>query len=95
MSASVALLKSQLNLVGDDDDALLSHKIAAAEQWISDQIGKDLAEFDPIPATLTEAVLQLAAHWYEQREAVLIGIGANEVPFGVRELIRPYREWEL
>ncbi|MER9586538.1 head-tail connector protein [Mesorhizobium sp. M0276] len=95
MSVSLDLLKSQMNLTGNDDDALLTHKIAAAEQWISDQIGKDLADIDPLPATLTEAVLQLAAAWYEQREAVLIGIGANEVPFGVRDLIRPYREWEL
>lgn len=95
MSVSLDLLKSQMNLTGTDDDALLSHKIAAAEQWISDQIGKDMADIDPMPATLTEAVLQLAAAWYEQREAVLIGIGANEVPFGVRDLIRPYREWEL
>jgi uncharacterized phage protein (predicted DNA packaging) len=92
---SLGQLKLQLNLVSGDDDALLSHKIAAAEQWISDQIGKALAEFDPMPASLTEAVLQLAAYWYEQREAVLIGVAANEVPFGVRELIRPYREWEL
>ena len=95
MSVTVALLKSQLNLTGTDDDALLAHKIAAAEQWIADQIGVELVTLEPIPATITEAVLQLAAHWYEQREAVLIGINSNEVPFGVREIIGSYRVWEI
>jgi hypothetical protein len=95
MTVTVALFKSQLNLTGTDDDALLAHKIAAAGAWIEDQIGKPLADLDPIPATIDEAILQLAAHWYENREAVLVGVGGNEIPFGVRELIRPYREWEL
>ncbi|RWD80457.1 head-tail connector protein [Mesorhizobium sp.] len=93
MSVTVALLKLQLNVDFDTDDDLLAHKIAAAEEWIGDYIGKPLVDFDPVPATLTEAVLQLAASWYENREAVVIGAGANEVPFGVKALIRPY--WEL
>lgn len=95
MTVSLALLKSQLNLTGTDDDALLSHKIAAAQAWIEDQIGVAFADLDPLPASIDEAVLQLAAHWYEQREAVLIGISANEVPFGVRELIASSRVWEM
>jgi uncharacterized phage protein (predicted DNA packaging) len=95
MTVTVALLKAQLNLAGSDDDALLAHKIAAAQAWIEDQIGVVFAEIDPLPATLDEAVLQLAAHWYENREAVLVSAGASEIPFGVRDLIRPYREWEF
>jgi uncharacterized phage protein (predicted DNA packaging) len=95
MTVTVALLKAQLNLAGSDDDALLAHKIAAAQAWIEDQIGTPFAEIDPLPATLDEAVLQLAAHWYENREAVLVGASAAEIPFGVRDLIRPYREWEF
>jgi len=95
MNVTVALLKAQLNLDGTDDDALLTHKIAAAEAWIEAQIGVAFADLDPYPASLDEAVLQLAAHWYEQREAVLIGVSANEVPFGVRELIASSRVWEM
>jgi uncharacterized phage protein (predicted DNA packaging) len=93
MTVSLALLKSQLNVDHDADDALLSHKIAAAEAWTADYLGKALADFDPLPATITEAILQLAAHWYECREAVAFGNAGAEVPFGVRDLLRPYREW--
>ncbi|TIL46123.1 MAG: phage gp6-like head-tail connector protein [Mesorhizobium sp.] len=95
MSVSLDLLKSQMNLTGTADDALLAVYIAAAEGWIVGQIGKELATFETIPAEITLATLQLASHWYENREAVLVGIDGNEVPFGVRDLIRSHREWEL
>lgn len=95
MSVSLDLLKSQMNLTGTDDDALLAVYIAAAEGWIVGQIGKELATFETIPAEITLATLQLASHWYENREAALVGIDGNEVPFGVRDLIRSHREWEL
>jgi uncharacterized phage protein (predicted DNA packaging) len=93
MTVTVALLKAQLNLTGTDDDALLAHKIAAATAWCEQYIGQSFADIDPLPATLDEAVLQLAAHWYENREAVLVGASSAEVPFGVRDLIKPYVDW--
>jgi uncharacterized phage protein (predicted DNA packaging) len=92
---ALSLLRRQLNLCDSADDELLAVYIAAAEGWIVGQIGKELAAFDAVPGEITLATLQLAAHWYENREAVLVGIGANEIPFGVRDLIRPYREWVL
>jgi hypothetical protein len=87
---SVNLLKSQLNLEHDHDDALLAHKLAAAEAWIAQHIG---AAFPAEPtADLTEAALQLAAYWYEQREAASFGVSTNTVPFGVYELLQSHRE---
>ena len=67
---------------------LLAHKLDAAERWIGRHIGTDFVAGD---AVLSEAALQLAAYWYEQRE------GASEValrlvPFGVYDLLAPYRE---
>ena len=90
---STALFKQHLNLDHDQDDALLAHKLGAAEGWIENFIGAPLAELDPFPADLVEAILQLAAYWYEQREAVSFGVNMNAVPFGVLDLVRPYREW--
>lgn len=46
-----------------------------------------------VPATLGEAILQLAAWWGEQREAALVEGGAREIPFGVAELLRGHRGW--
>lgn len=87
----LALLKSQLNLEHDLDDALLSHKLAVAEEWIGNFTGTVFADHDPVPVSLTEAALQLAAYWYGQREAVS-DVRMLPVPYGVIDLLRPYRE---
>ncbi len=46
-----------------------------------------------VPAPLCEAVKQLAAHWYENREAVFVGNSAQAIalPLGLFDLIEPYR----
>lgn len=82
------LLKSQLNLDHDLDDALLAHKLDAAEIWIGRHTGTAFTAGD---AVLTEAALQLAAYWYEQRESAS-DVTMRPVPFGVYELLAPYRE---
>lgn len=87
----LGLLKAQLNLEHDLDDALLTHKLAVAEDWISNYTGTPFADHDPVPASLTEAALQLAAYWYVQREGAS-DMRLTAVPFGVLELINPYRE---
>ena len=90
MSATpLALLKAQLALDHDLDNDLLQHKLDVAEAWIATYIGAALP--DPVPAPITEAALQLAAHWYVQREAVS-DMRSLAVPFGVLELLSPYRE---
>ncbi|WP_424976814.1 head-tail connector protein [Leisingera sp. S232] len=82
----IALLKSQLNLDHDLDDALLAHKLDAAEIWIGNFTGYP---FEAGNAVLTEAALQLAAFWYEAREAAS-DVTQRVVPFGVHELLAPY-----
>ena len=88
---SVEDLKAHLRVTLGDDDALIEVKIAAAEDWIGQFVGKPLAEFDPLPESLKEAVRQLVAHWYNQREAVLIGVSAENVPLSVFDLMQPHR----
>jgi uncharacterized phage protein (predicted DNA packaging) len=85
------LLKAQLNIEHDLDDGLLTHKLAVAEEWIGSFVGNPFADHDPLPASLTEAALQLAAYWYGQRESVS-DARLTSIPFGVIELLRPYRE---
>lgn len=101
---TVAELKEQLNLtddLGTADDALLGRKIFAAQDHIERQLGfKIEARYggegqDPIPASLVEAVSLLAAHWYENREASLIGVNGYALPFGVQEIVDGYREYSF
>lgn len=86
---SVSLLKSQLNLDHNLDDALIAHKLDAAEIWIGHYTGVAFVAGD---AALTEAALQLASYWYEQREAASFDVSTKAVPFGVRDLLDSYRE---
>lgn len=47
-----------------------------------------------MPGALRQGILMLVAHWYQTREAVLVGeagMRAQEVPFGVRELFAQVR----
>tara|TARA_R110002049_G_scaffold10127_1_gene50171 strand:- start:134676 stop:134978 length:303 start_codon:yes stop_codon:yes gene_type:complete len=87
---TTAMLRSHLNLPDDITDPMLLHKLAVSEEWISNFIGKPFADHDPVPASLTEAALQLAAFWYSQREAAT-DMRLSAVPFGVIDLLRPYR----
>ncbi|WP_042246319.1 head-tail connector protein [Paracoccus sp. PAMC 22219] len=90
-------LKAHLSLTDDnsEDDALLQAKLDAAQTLIERMLGYGLVtQFeteDAVPADLREAVLQLAAWWYENREAVMER-GAP-LPFGVAEIIDANRDW--
>ncbi|AQZ50531.1 head-tail connector protein [Martelella mediterranea] len=94
-------MKAHLNITGDQDDALIGKKIAAAQNHIERLLGFKIeetyggAEQEDVPESLAEAVMQLAAHWYENREAVIVGVTAIPMPLGVREIIREYRDWSF
>ena len=49
-----------------------------------------------VPLPLRHAILMLAAHYYQNRESVLVGglgLVAAEMPQSVQSLIAPYRTW--
>ncbi|CUX20061.1 conserved hypothetical protein [Agrobacterium deltaense Zutra 3/1] len=104
MIVDVAILKQQLNatgIPGTDDDALIERKIDAAQNHIERLLGFKIEETyggtdqDEIPPALVEAVCQLAAHWYENREATLVGVSAQELPFGVWQIVNEFREYSF
>jgi hypothetical protein len=43
-----------------------------------------------MPAPVDEAIRQLAGHLYANREATLVGVTAQALPFGVLDLLTPY-----
>lgn len=97
-------IRAQLNFtadIGSADDALLTAKIEAAQAHVERMLGYAIedrfggTDQPPVPADLAEAVLQLAAHWYEVREAVNVGNIVNEVPFGVREIVMGRKDWSF
>ena len=88
---TVPELRAQLNLDSDHDDALLSQKIDAAEAYCASYVGGYLA--DPYSAAVKQAVIMLAAYWYESREAATVGGNPYVVPFGVHDLLQAHRMW--
>ncbi|MCO5139289.1 MULTISPECIES: head-tail connector protein [unclassified Shinella] len=99
MIADLTILKEQLRVDFDDDDATIGRKIAAAQDLIERHLGFKIEdEFggagqEEIPPALVEAVCQLVGHWFENREAVIVGVNAQELPLNVRDIIREYRNW--
>jgi len=93
--------KAQIRVDFDDDDALLTAKIAAAQGHIERLLGYAIettyggTEQDPIPDALREAVLQTVSGWYESRMPTSIGDSVTEMPLSVLDIIREYRRWSF
>jgi hypothetical protein len=47
------------------------------------------------PAPIKEAIQQYAAYLFEYREPVTTGERVTPLPFGVFDLIQPYRKWNF
>lgn len=100
-TVSLALLKKHVN--ADEftaDDTYLTHLLDAAEAHVIAATNRTAAELmvpgpttgtTVLPAQLQQAVLMLAGHWYNQREAVS-GVQMAEVPYSVQALIKPFRQ---
>lgn len=88
MKANLGLTPDQ-----DEDDVLILGKIEAAQNHIERLLGFRIEERFPadIPPALREAVMQLAAWWFENREAATDL--TRELPFGVRDIVTEYRGW--
>lgn len=84
--------ENALGNLASGTDELLQHYLDAAETWASGYLGLPLSDFQPaIPADVKQAILQVAAHYYQNREAALIGVNAYDLPYGIDELLRKYR----
>jgi uncharacterized phiE125 gp8 family phage protein len=46
---------------------------------------------EDVPDSIKHAIVMLAAHLYENRESIIIGVPAYEVPMGYESLLSPYR----
>lgn len=77
----------------DDDDYML-HLLETAEAWVLRETNRTESELvgqggGKIPPPLRQAVMLLAGHWYNQREAVA-GVQMHEVPYTLKALVKPY-----
>ncbi|MCW2485942.1 phage gp6-like head-tail connector protein [Candidatus Symbiopectobacterium sp. NZEC127] len=92
---------------GSDEDTLLNAYILAAGKRVQTYTRRKLYENEDVEGyaededrlLLTEdvqvAMLLLIGHWYENREAVVIGLSVQPLPFAVESLLQPYRIYGL
>ncbi len=97
-TVDIALLKQHVRADDfSDDDQYLAHLLEAAEQYVTEATNRSgdellaMGDGEHLPATLQQAVLLIAGHWYNQREAVS-GVQMAEVPYTQQALIKPYRK---
>jgi uncharacterized phage protein (predicted DNA packaging) len=97
-------IKAQLRIDDSDNDDVLERKIEAAQGHLERLLGfkldattyptiGDVAFPETVPAPLRECVCQLAAHWYENREAVTFGDTGQPLPIGINDVVTEFRNW--
>lgn len=97
-AVDIALLKKHVRADDfSDDDDYLAHLLEAAGQYVQTATNRSSEELLQLgdgknwPPMLQQAVLLIAGHWYNQREAVS-GVQMAEVPYTLQALIKPYRK---
>lgn len=80
-----------------DDDTYLQHLLDTATEAVIKATNRTEEELHTIaggnclPNMLNQAVLMLAAHWYNQRESVATA-QMSEVPDSMAALVKPFRK---
>ncbi|MEQ1950556.1 head-tail connector protein [Mesorhizobium sp. CN2-181] len=89
--------KAHLGVTLDNDDALITQQIDAAQAHLESLFGYVIeTEFpDGAPADIVGAVKMLAAHYYENREASVVGVSVNELPLGVWSVVTERRAYSF
>lgn len=54
--------------------------------------GPDAATVGPIPDDVVQAILWTVVHYFENRSPVVTGTIATELPNGIQNILRPYRQ---
>lgn len=88
MTISLDDMKRHLRVTFVDDDMVIADKLATATQWVLNYTG--IPSDSTIPGPVNEAIRQLTAHLYANREASLVGVTAQSLPFGVLDLLTFY-----
>ena len=88
MAISLDDMKSHLRVTISDDDVIIADKLATATDWVLNYTG--ISGDSTIPSPVNEAIRQLTGHLYANREASLVGVTAQSLPFGVLDLLTPY-----
>lgn len=90
----LATIKMQTRVDTDDEDDLIKAYVAAALSHVEQHCDRELVAADPagpeqmlLSPDVWQAIYLLVAHWYANREAVVTGTIATNVPLGFERLL--------
>lgn len=95
---TLELAKQQCNVDFDDDDTLITRLLDVTEAAVANELEEDLADLEvesELPADLIHAMYLLLAHFYANREAIIIGVGTTVVPLAYKMLILPFKNYTI
>lgn len=87
------LVKAHLRVDCAEEDALIGAYLNGAVEYVQQHCDRRIVETpetsDQMALTddVKQAILLLIGHWYANREEVVIGAAANQVPMGVNALL--------
>ena len=86
--------KEFLRVDGDDEENLIASLIVAARELTEDVLRRPLAELEPLPGTVRQAMLIVVATLYEERQISKdkTGIDISETLDLVRRMLFAYRK---
>ena len=96
-TVNLELFKKSVRVDFEEDDSYLEFLLESAEQSVVRSTNRTTSELSVLndgefPVMLKQAIIMLAAHWYNQREAVG-GAQLTEVPYSIQALVKPWRRF--
>lgn len=95
---TLELAKQQCSVDFDDDDEIITRLLDVTEAAVANELEEDLADLEiesALPPDLIHAMYLLLAHFYANREAVIIGVGATPMPLSYKMLILPFKTYTI
>ena len=89
----LVLVKAHLRVDGTEEDALIGTYLNGAVEYVQQHCDRRIVEAPETSEQMAltddvkQAILLLVGHWYANREEVVIGAAANQIPMGVNALL--------
>lgn len=78
---------------GGPEPVAIRVRAGYAPRLVTPEGGGEPVEVSTVPESVREALLLIVGHWFANRETVVTGTIASEVPLAAMSLLSPFRSW--